>query len=571
MEIASPKDTQCFLPSSPSILQKPNVGVRTPSSLKQYCYGWIVLGLAVILLCPTSSRAQSWDLDGSFFAKLGTGLSDYTGDFPAQNTGYPVDFQEFIRGSGLPIVVNGEVGYEFSRHGAVILGIQGGNYPIVGYGGGRGISDSYRYTPQLLGRYTFDRPFQDGLLRSLAPYVDGGLNVTFGGAQNVGVGPSLGAGVNIPVDRSLSFYVESRFNLTFPDNAIDGASSAGGPFDSVNQLLGFGVKYTFGGSSRNVVPDPPPAITQSSQDSVKTSPDSMGMASKTPSPSETSRSDTSEKEEHEESVLIPSGSFIMGLTDEDPLSLQNAGRKRITVSSFYIEQYEVTNAEYRDYLSELSPEKRRKRLPDSTAWSKARTQESWDAYFRSDYYADYPVVAVTWTEAQAYCQAQNMRLPTEAEWEYAARGGHVGRVYPWNGLSTQNAEGEYLANYSPPGGYSADGYAFTAPVDAIPQNGWNLYNVAGNVAEWTRDAYTSSYDNLSDFNPYHQDEDEPRHVIRGGAWNSNATFISVGMRDTQPQDEASIDVGFRCVQEVTDPKNKKVATGAGEIGRTGQE
>ena len=241
MEIASPKDTQCFLPSSPSILQKPNVGVRTPSSLKQYCYGWIVLGLAVILLCPTSSRAQSWDLDGSFFAKLGTGLSDYTGDFPAQNTGYPVDFQEFIRGSGLPIVVNGEVGYEFSRHGAVILGIQGGNYPIVGYGGGRGISDSYRYTPQLLGRYTFDRPFQDGLLRSLAPYVDGGLNVTFGGAQNVGVGPSLGAGVNIPVDRSLSFYVESRFNIILPDDAVDGADTKG-PVDMTNQLLGVGLK-----------------------------------------------------------------------------------------------------------------------------------------------------------------------------------------------------------------------------------------------------------------------------------------------------------------------------------------
>jgi formylglycine-generating enzyme required for sulfatase activity len=309
------------------------------------------------------------------------------------------------------------------------------------------------------------------------------------------------------------------------------------------------MKYTFGVSSKNVVPEAP-ALTQAPSDTVE-------AASQSSSPDTT---------RYEESALIPSGTYIMGLTDEDPLSLQSAGRKRVTVSSFFIEQYEVTNAEYREYLSGLSPDQRRERLPDSTAWGEARTQESWNAYFRSDYYANYPVVAVTWNEARAYCEAQDKRLPTEAEWEYAARAGHLGRVYPWEGLNTLDQDGDYLANFNPSEGYASDGYAFTAPVDAFPSNSWGLYNVAGNVAEWTRDAYTPSYDNLSDFNPLHEDGDEPRHVVRGGAWNSNASFIGVGMRDTQPKEEASADVGFRCAREAVRLERKPASRDTTESG-----
>ena len=502
-----------------------------------------------------------------FFAKLGVGVSDYTGDFPIQNFGHPLDFQEFVRGNGIPFTTSSELGYRHTSSLAVILGLQVGNYPISGYAGRSGVEDSNRYTLQLLGRYTFDSPFQGGLLQSVSPYVDGGVNATFGGLET-GYGPTVGGGVNIPFNDTVSFFVESRFNLTLPDDAIDGVGNLGdrpsdvtektgnprgsitGPFDSVNQLLGFGVRVNFGIGADEPAP----------RRLVRVPVDSVNTATDKPSHSDSSQ--------FEESVLIPSGSFIIGLTDEDPLSLQSAGRKRVTVSSFFIEQYEVTNAEYRDYLNELSPEERQERLPDSTAWGDARTQESWDAYFRSDYYADYPVVAVSWEEARNYCQAQDKRLPTEAEWEYAARAGYLGRVYPWAGLSTRDQDGDYLANFNPPEGYASDGYAFTAPVDAFPPNGWGLYNVAGNVAEWTRDAYTPSYDNLSDFNPYYQDEDEPRRVIRGGAWNSNAAFIGVGMRDTQPKDEASADVGFRCVREAvslkqtpTTPQNDTTETG----------
>lgn len=197
---------------------------------------------------PTPSRARP-----SFFIKpLSVGLSDYTGDMPAQSVSHPLDFQEISRGSGIPITFHGELGYQFSARWALVLGFQTGNYPIVGYNtGNNDISDSWRHTPQLLVRYAFGT-----LGESVAFYLDGGGNVTFGGGgiAKTGYGPSVGGGVDIPLSNALSLYVESRFNFTFPDDAIDGSApirSAGGfgsSFDQVNQLLGVGLRVRFGGS-----------------------------------------------------------------------------------------------------------------------------------------------------------------------------------------------------------------------------------------------------------------------------------------------------------------------------------
>lgn len=250
-------------------------------------------------------------------------------------------------------------------------------------------------------------------------------------------------------------------------------------------------------------------------------------------------------------VRIPAGTFIMGLTDEDPLSLQSAGRKRVTVSTFYLDRYEVTNEDYRAFLDEQSPQRRQALIPDSTVWEEVGVRSTWQEYFRGAVYDDYPVVGVTYEQAQAYCQAQGKRLPTEAEWEYAARASRVGGIYPWPGFEPRNARGRYLANYNPArGGYAADGYAFTAPVDAYPPNPWKLYNMSGNVAEWVMDAYAPSYTALSDFNPLHEDPEEPRRVVRGGSWASDAFYIGVGVRDRQEADEATPYVGFRCAMDV---------------------
>ena len=109
-----------------------------------------------------------------------------------------------------------------------------------------------------------------------------------------------------------------------------------------------------------------------------------------------------------------------------------------------------------------------------------------------------------------------------------------------------------MANHNPGrGGYAADGYAFTAPVDALPPSRWGLYNMSGNIAEWIQDTFHPSYATLSDFNPVHLDPNETLRVVRGGSWASDAFYIGVGVRDAQPGNEASPYVGFRCVMDVT--------------------
>lgn len=261
-------------------------------------------------------------------------------------------------------------------------------------------------------------------------------------------------------------------------------------------------------------------------------------------------------------VRLPDGSFIMGLTDEDPLDIQNAGRKRVTVSSFYIDRMEVTNKEYRDFLEDLSGEKRDIRMPDSTAWDESVSRANWKTYFYGSERGNYPVVAVTWGDARAYCESEGKRLPTEAEWEYAARAGRVGGVYPWAGFSPRNPQGKFLANFNPGRqGQAADGYAFTAPVGSYPPNKWGLHDVAGNVAEWVQDAYTPSYSPLSGLDPVYKDPDEDRRVVRGGSWSSTAFRIGVGIRDYQPKDEASPRIGFRCAADVSSIEGEQESFG----------
>lgn len=266
-------------------------------------------------------------------------------------------------------------------------------------------------------------------------------------------------------------------------------------------------------------------------------------------------------------VRLPSGVFIMGLTAPDPLDLQTAGRKRISLSPFYIDRFEVTNEEYRTYLNarvesgDLTEQEYRERLPDSTAFQETRAR--WRTYFYSASSADRPVVAVTWDEARQYCKWEGKRLPTEAEWEYAARAGRTGRIYPWAGVFAQH-NGQYLANFNPERqGLAADGHAFTAPVGSFPPNRWGLHDVAGNVAEWTLDAYTPSYSQLSSLNPAYRDSSEQRHVVRGGSYASRSFNIGVGKRSYQNKDETSTQTGFRCAADVSQIENAGQAADPG--------
>lgn len=143
------------------------------------------------------------------------------------------------------------------------------------------------------------------------------------------------------------------------------------------------------------------------------------------------------------------------------------------------------------------------------------------------------------------------RLPGEAEWEYAARGGLEGGDYPWGGPYAKNDRGCFLANFKPlRGDYAADQALYTVEANSYEPNDYNLYNMAGNVAEWVASSYDpNSYEYMSTINPNVNDPSNNRKVIRGGSWKDVAYFLQVSSRDYEYQDSARSYIGFRTVQD----------------------
>jgi len=194
-------------------------------------------------------------------------------------------------------------------------------------------------------------------------------------------------------------------------------------------------------------------------------------------------------------------------------------------------------------------------------------------YFSHPAYDDYPVVCVTWKQARAFgiwrtdllnnylkkiggVNVQDFRLPTESEWEYAARGGLDLNPFPWGGPYIRNTRGCFLANFKPMrGNYVDDGGFHTVPGSSYSPNDYGLYCMSGNVAEWTSNAYDeSSYDFAHDLNMdyvYEAKDDDPpvlkRKVIRGGSWKDISYYLQTGTRTYEYQDTAKSYIGFRCV------------------------
>ena len=203
-------------------------------------------------------------------------------------------------------------------------------------------------------------------------------------------------------------------------------------------------------------------------------------------------------------------------------------------------------------------------------------------YFWHPGYDDYPVVGVSWKQASAFCWWQTeylnasyskagdpevnpFRLPTEAEWEYAARGGRRISQFPWGGPYTRNSHGCFLCNFKPlRGNYIEDGGFYPVKATAYFPNDYGLYNMAGNVAEWTSSAYDPSiYTFEDDMNPdyyYNARNDEPvtaqRKVVRGGSWKDVAWFCQTATRSYEYQDTAKSYIGFRCVMTYMGRSNK---------------
>jgi len=216
--------------------------------------------------------------------------------------------------------------------------------------------------------------------------------------------------------------------------------------------------------------------------------------------------------------------------------------------------------------------------PDTLCWisdfSYSYNEPYTSTYFWHPSYDNYPVIGVTWKQATAFCiwrteqfnkfmNSQDMpgsnayRLPTESEWEYAARGGLDHSMYPWGGPYTRNAEGCFLANFKPlRGNLVDDGGFIPLAVGTYEPNDYGIYDMAGNVAEWTANAFDeSAYSFMHDMNPdykYNAKPNDPpalkRKIIRGGSWKDIGYFLQVATRTFEYQDTAKSYIGFRCVK-----------------------
>jgi len=217
--------------------------------------------------------------------------------------------------------------------------------------------------------------------------------------------------------------------------------------------------------------------------------------------------------------------------------------------------------------------------PDTLVWlsdfAYAANEPMVQGYFSHPAFKNYPVVGVTWRQARAftiwrtrfnesYKDSHHLphrlpyHLPTEAQFEYAARGGRIGTDYPWGGPYIKNAKGCLLANFKPGrGNYSDDGGSYTVNVKSYFPNDYGLYNMAGNVAEWTSSTYNPSASTfVSDIAPTFEYEAKPndpevlkRKVVRGGSWKDIGYFLQNSSRTYEYQDTAKSYIGFRCVTD----------------------
>lgn len=215
--------------------------------------------------------------------------------------------------------------------------------------------------------------------------------------------------------------------------------------------------------------------------------------------------------------------------------------------------------------------------PDTTVWmrdfSYAYNEPMTKRYFAHPSFGNYPVVGVNWKQASAFCHwrtkymntylerkkmaiESDFRLPSEAEWEYSARGGRTSSMYPWGNYYLRNKKGCLLANFKPGrGNYAEDGGFYTVRVDSYWPNGFGLYNMSGNVSEWTNSYYNEgAYNFVHDMSPdlrYDAQESDPprmkRKVVRGGSWKDVGYYLQTSSRNYEYQDTAKSYIGFRCV------------------------
>lgn len=282
-----------------------------------------------------------------------------------------------------------------------------------------------------------------------------------------------------------------------------------------------------------------------------------------------------------ELVKLEGGRFLMGTDSADGFPDDGEGPIReVEVAPFFMGRYAVTNREFAAfveatrYVTEaerfgwsyvfhlLASEETRARVenvPQQTPWWLVVPGAYWACPEGPDSNIDerqnHPVVHVSWHDAAAYCDWAGVRLPTEAEWEYAARGGLVQKTYPWGDLLKPDADHRcnIWQGKFPVKNNASDGYIGTAPVEAYAPNGFGLYNVSGNVWEWCADWFSPTYHrDTPELNPL-QDKPTPRRSMRGGSYLCHRSYCNryrVAARSGNTPDSSTGNCGFRVARSV---------------------
>ncbi|HEV8574788.1 MAG TPA: formylglycine-generating enzyme family protein [Dehalococcoidia bacterium] len=264
-------------------------------------------------------------------------------------------------------------------------------------------------------------------------------------------------------------------------------------------------------------------------------------------------------------VLLPGGTFLMGTDDDCGYPEDDEGPVReIHLDSFGIDATAVSNERFADFVRSTGYVTDAERfgwsfvfaglLPDDFDATRGAAEAPWwRQVFGADWRlpegpgsdidsrGNHPAVHVSWNDAQAYCRWAGKRLPTEAEWEYAARGGLVQKRYPWG--DDLMPGGEHRCNIwqgdFPSLNTADDSFYGTAPVDAFPPNGYGLYNMVGNVWEWCADWFNAA-----------------RRVIRGGSYLCHESYCfryRVAARSSNTPDSSTGNMGFRCARDIDPP------------------